>query len=187
MPGESVATVTAIGNVRSDTFIAHWRAIHDAKDEQSTHSSRVSQAKKAAKRDGVDMDVVQMLEVLSNKDVDERLSLIRKLYVYSDWLSMPLSAAAEGLQQPPAPKESTQREFEEWQAGRAGLLAGKRGHPRESNPYQADKADSPEYAAWDRKWSQGFRQNQKKLAGQLARNATNGSGRHKSNGVRPHA
>lgn len=167
MPLDAVDLATVIGNVRPDTFLSHWRAIRDAKDDSSDASTTVSRAKKAAKRDGVDMDVVAMMEKLMQREPDERMLLLRKLTVYCQWIGSPLGAFAEGLEAP-EPKAKNRDDFNEWQAGQDGYTAGKAGHLRESNPHVGG---SREHAAWDRKWKGGFALNQKKLAGQLKKNA----------------
>jgi hypothetical protein len=168
MPSDdAVSNVALISNLRPDTFLSHWRIIRDAKDEQSDKGTAVARAKKAAKRDNVDLDVVSMLEKLVKLEEDERHTLLRKLYIYSDWLSMPLAGAAEGMTPPPSPKQSTSEDFAEWQAGKQGKAAGKAGHPRESNQYVQG---TPEFAAWDRHWRIAFNSSQKKLADEMAKN-----------------
>jgi hypothetical protein len=167
MPLDAPALAQVIGNVRPDTFLAHWRAVRDAKEESHDASTTVSRAKKAAKRDGVDMDVFAFMETLMKLEPDERLLFLRKLTVYCQWIDSPLGAFAEGVTAP-EPKDKTRDEFTVWQAGQDGLTAGRAGHQRTANPHNVGTA---QHVAWDRKWASGFKTNQKKLAGTLARNA----------------
>ncbi|HTB46278.1 MAG TPA: hypothetical protein VK741_21835 [Acetobacteraceae bacterium] len=179
MPLDAAGLAAVIGNVKPDTFIAHWRSIREAKDDSHDASTTVSRAKKAAKRDGVDMDVVALMEILMKMESDERLLFLRKLMVYCQWIDSPLGAFAEGLS-PPEPKGKTRDEFTVWQAGQDGLTAGRAGHTRESNPH---KPGSAAHVAWDRKWASGFKTSQKKLAGHLAKNAAAMGGRAGGNGA----
>lgn len=165
---DQAALEAVAGNVRPDTFLTHWRAIRDAKNDQADKGSATARAKKAAKRDGVDLEVLSWLEKLDKLSQDERELMLRKLFVYSDWLSMPLAAAAEGLSPPPQPKNSTMKDFFEWQAGQDGYKAGKSGSKRDENPHQPGSA---EHVAWDKRWAAGFRLVQNRRADALAKNA----------------
>jgi hypothetical protein len=181
---DAQAMNAVIGNVRPETFLGHWREIRDAKDNSHDASTAVSRAKKAAKRDGVDLDVVAIMEKLHDMDTDERELFLRKMVVYFQWLDMPLGAFAEGIKAP-APKDSAREQFGVWQAGQDGLTAGKAGRKREDNPH---RAGTEVHVSWDKAWARGFKNSQKKLAGDLAKNAGRGKGRAaKGNGAEARA
>jgi hypothetical protein len=154
--------------VKPEQFLAHWRSIRDSKEDAADSAMSVARAKKAAKRDGVDLDVLKVVEQLKNMDEDKRPGFIHKIVTYSQWIEMPLGAFSVGIQAP-EPKEASRTDFKRWQAGEDGHKQGLGGGPRESNPH---RPGSEEHQAWDRRWNVGFKLNQKKLAGQLARGAS---------------
>lgn len=153
--------------VRPDSFLIHWRDMRDARDEAGTAQSDVARAKKAAKRDGVDLDVVKLVEKLSTMETDERDSFLAKVETYCKWLELPLGAFSAGLQ-PPEPKASSRESFARWQAGQDGYKAGLDGAPKEANPNRAGSADHVE---WAKKWKTGFDANQRKIAASMAKKA----------------
>jgi uncharacterized protein (UPF0335 family) len=164
---DATQLAAVLGNVKPETFMEHWRKIRELKDEQAELSAAIARAKKAAKGDGIDLEAVALLERLAKIDNDELQLRMRKLFVYSDWIQMPLAAFAEGLQ-PPAPKEEANAEFELWQVKQNGLDAGRTGSKREENPYDAG---TEKHVAWDKAWARGFKSVQGQRARELARNA----------------
>jgi uncharacterized protein (UPF0335 family) len=164
---DATQLAAVLGNVKPETFMEHWRKIRELKDEQAELSAAIARAKKAAKGDGIDLEAVALLERLCKMDDDELQLRMRKLFVYSDWIKMPLAEYAEGIT-PPAPKQETNAEFDLWQVQQNGLAAGKTGTRREDNPYDAG---SEKHVAWDKAWGKGFRSIQGQRARELAKNA----------------
>lgn len=153
--------------VKPETFLGHWRDIRDSKNEAGDAATSVARAKKAAKRDGVDLDVVKVLEKLAQMEDDERAAFLTKLETYSKWISLPLGAFSAGITVQ-EPKNTAMAEFHAWQAGQEGYSAGVGGHPRANNPY---KQGSREFVAWDKRWKPGFDVNQKKEAARMMKAA----------------
>jgi hypothetical protein len=154
--------------VRPEQFLSHWRQIRDSKEDAADGAMSVARAKKAAKRDGVDLDVLSLVEKLKNMDEDQRPGFLKMAVMYCQWLELPLGAFSLGIQAP-APKETSRTDFKRWQAGEDGHKHAMGGGGREANPH---RPGSEEHQAWDRKWNVGFKLHQKKLAGQMARGAS---------------
>lgn len=177
---DAAALAETMGNVRPETFLSHWREIRDAKEALHDASMVVARCKKAAKRDGIDLDVVSLLEKLGKLESDELTTHLRKLAVYGDWLKMPLAAFAEGISAVvPEPKAKARDEFQAWEAGQAGLAAGRSGRARSDNPHEPG---TEAHVAWDRSWTKGFRTSQKKIAGQMVDQAKVRGAKAKANG-----
>jgi hypothetical protein len=165
-------------SVKPETFLAHFRDIRDAKGDAGDRAMDVARAKKAAKRDGIDLDVLKLVEKFHDMDDDEVSIFIHKLRMYSGWLKMPLGAYQAGLEVP-APKASSQADFEKWQAGQDGHKAGLDGSPRDANPYPQG---TEKFVAWDKKWPAGFKQNQRKEADKMIRGTGGARSRTAANG-----
>jgi hypothetical protein len=176
---DAAGLAVVIGNVRPETFLSHWREIRDARDTSHDASTTVSRAKKAAKRDGVDLDVLAVMEKLWAMDSDERDLFLRKMIVYFQWLESPLGAFAEGIEAPQA-KPAARDQYIAWQTEQDGLAAGKTAGKRDDNPHPPG---SPLHVGWDKGWNRGFKSAQRKLAGEMVkttkgRNAANGADSH---------
>jgi len=160
----------AVMAVKSETFLSHWQDIRDAKHDLGSVATEVARTKKAAKRDGVDLDVVKLVEKLSDMETDERHVFLAKVETYCKWLELPLGAFSAGIAVQ-EPKEATRQDFRKWQAGEDGYMAGLNGAPKEANPH---RPKTPEATQWDKRWDSGFRLNQKKEAGKMAKAARAG-------------
>ena len=155
----------AQGAVTPDKFLTHWKDIRDAQHELDDVAPGVARAKKAAKRDGIDLDALRFLQKLRNMDLEDAQRHMNIIATYAQWLDMPVFAAALGIKATP-PKTASQDEYELWQCGEAGFAAGKTGTPRADNPYANQ---SPAWKAWNRKWPFGFRLAQGKIAKEMAK------------------
>ena len=149
--------------VKPETFLGHWREMRDAKDEAGGAATEVARRKKAAKRAGVDLDVVKVVEKLADMEDDERQSFLAKVETYCSWLKLPLGAFSAGIKVE-EPKESSREAFARWQAGQDGHKAGLEGAPKDANPH---RNGSPLFAEWAKKWKIGFDANQRKIAAKM--------------------
>ena len=177
MADPAVAGAVA-ASLKPETFLFHFRDIRDAKDEAATGNTSVARAKKAAKRDGVKLEVLKFVEMLNEMDEDEAELFINTAKMYASWLKMPLGAWSAGIEVTP-PRASNQADFEKWQAGQEGQKAGLNGAQREHNPYPAG---TEKHVAWDKKWAGGFRLNQRKLADKMVK-GTGGARSRPENGA----
>ena len=168
----------AQGAIKPETFLNHWVDIRDAKSELDGTSTIVARAKKAAKRDGVDLDVLKIVEKLIKMEDDEQAVFINRLRMYSQWLKMPLGAYSMGMIVP-EPKAASQADFEKWQAGQDGTRAGETGGLRADNPHAPGTA---KFVAWDKGWPQGFKKHQRKLADKMVRGTGGARTRSMTNG-----
>jgi len=164
--------------VRPETFLSHWRQIRDSKDDAADSAAAVARAKKAAKKSGVDLDVVKWLEHLATMESDERSTFLVKLETYSKWIDLPLGAFSAGIEIQ-QPKAAAREDFTRWQAGQDGHKAGVEGVPREGNPHRGGSA---EHVEWDKRWSVGFKIAQKKLATAMAKKAGQGAAASRTTG-----
>jgi hypothetical protein len=179
---QKVTTAVAIGSLKSETFLSHYADIRDLKDEHGSAGSAVARAKKAAKRDGVNLDVLKTAEKLAGMDDDERAVYIHTLWVYSGWLKMPLGAYTIGVMAP-EPRKGAQQEFDRWKAGKDGAAAGREGAPRDANPYAPGTETN---VAWDKKWQVGFNANQRLIAEKMARSTGTSIAKKGGNGSTAH-
>jgi hypothetical protein len=161
-------------NVPPEVFLRHWREIREAKNAHADTSTAVARAKKSAKSAGVDLDALKLLEKFADLDTDEAEVQLRHLFTYAKWIKLPLGTQTE-MFQAPEPKPDVAQEHADWEAGEAGIAAGKSGLKRTVNPY---KAGTSTHVAWDRAWLGGkeWLKEQAKLAGDLGRNHKNGNG-----------
>ena len=155
----------AVMAVKPETFLGHWRDMRDAKDEAGSAATEVARRKKAAKRAGIDLDVVKLVEKLSDLEDDERQSFLSKVETYCGWLKLPLGAFSAGITIE-EPKASSREAFSRWQAGQDGHESGLNGAPKEANPH---RNGSPEAQEWAKKWKVGFDANQRKIAAKMAK------------------
>lgn len=175
MADDAAVAGAVAGSVKPETFLMHFRDIRDARGDSKDRAMDVTRAKKAAKRDGVDLEVLKVVEQLHDKDDDEQEIFINKLRTYSQWLKMPLGAYGAGLEVP-APKASSQADFERWQAGQEGYKCGLDGGKRDDNPYPQG---TEKFVAWEKRWPAGFKANQRKLADRMVK----GTGGARSRGA----
>lgn len=170
MPLDTGVLAAAMGNLKPETFMGHWKDIQNAKEVARDAAMAVARAKKAAKRDGIDLDVLSLVEKLTDiQDQDELNAHLRKLVVYSTWRQLPLAAFVEGITLPvPAPRESASADFLEWLAEKNGLAAGKAGSPQASNP---ETPGSAQFVGWDKGWRKGFKGAQGKIAAGMVKGA----------------
>ena len=167
---------TAVTAVTPDKFLNHWRNIREAKEDMGSASTEVARAKKAAKRDGVDMGAFKWAEELAGMDEDQRETRMRLTHTLCDWVGLPLGRYAANHKVVDQPNESKREEFALWQAGKEGYAAGLSGSKKEANPHHGG---SKIYQEWDRKWNAGFKANQQKEAtamSKAARRSAKGSG-----------
>lgn len=160
-------------NVPPEVFLRHYRDIRDCKQAHGETGTALARAKKAAKKDGIDLDALKMLEKLADLDTDEAALQLGHLKIYAGWLELPIGSQLDafGAPAPLALDAKVQQEQREWVAGGQGFEAGKAGNERDLNPHQAG---SSEYVAWDKSWANGnklFMKGQKKLAGELGARA----------------
>lgn len=144
----------AQSNVPPETFLAHYRAIRAATRDKDEAGSVLANTKKAAKRDGIDLATLKLLEQLAKLDDDERETQLRRLEQYATWANLPLGTQLDafGQHQIPKVKAKAAREHELWEAGEAGLKAGKTGALRDANPHPPG---SEMHVAWDKSWLAG--------------------------------
>ena len=154
--------------VKPETFLMHWRDMRDAKEDADDRNMNVARAKKAAKRDGVDLDVVKLVEKLSKMEPDQRETYLDSALTYAKWLDLPLGAFGAGMEVP-QPRESASEDYAKWKAGKDGKEAGLGGKPKDANPHHAG---TKLYDTWARSWQSAFNASQK----QAAKGMTKGTG-----------
>jgi hypothetical protein len=165
-------------NVPPDVFLRHYREIRDCKRHQADANMAVARAKKSAKEIGIDLEAFRLLEKLAALDLDEAEMQLSHLRQYAAWIELPIGTQLDAFGAPPQPAAVDAKdaaEQREWQAGDEGLQAGKAGHERDVNPFEAGSA---EYVAWDKAWAKGNKvwlKGQERIAGEMGPKAGNGA------------
>jgi hypothetical protein len=172
-------------NVPPETFLRHYRTIRDAAAAHKDSGMALARCKKAAKGDGIDLDALRLMQGFARLDSDEAELQFRNLIRYAKWAEIPLGTQADMWGEDSYPKvpDSARADQQEWEAGDAGLSAGRSGRERTENPHLAG---SREHVAWDREWAKGHKTwlaGQKQLAGELGANAGVPADKVKLNGA----
>lgn len=143
-------------NVPPETFLAHLRSIRDAKRTQEDANMAVARVKKAAKRDGIDLDAFKLMEGLAKLDEDEAELRLRHLFEYSKWANLPIGTQLDafGDHRVPPVKTKAAAEHDLWAAGDAGRAAGKKGEPKDNNPHNPG---TELHVVWNKSWLDGQR------------------------------
>jgi hypothetical protein len=164
-------------NVPPETFLRHYRTIRDCASAHKDTGMALARAKKSAKGAGIDLDAFKVMQGFAKLDSDEAELQFRNLIRYAKWAEIPLGTQADMWGEDSYAKvpDEALADQREWEAGDAGLSAGRAGRKRTENPYSGqDAASSREHAAWDREWAKGHKTwlaGQKMLAGELGANA----------------
>lgn len=159
-------------NVTPDTFLKHYRAMRDAKRAKEDAGIAYARVQKAAKADGIDLEAYKLFERLTKIDSDEAEIQLRHAMEMMQWAGKPLGTQLDMFRvDAQEPTSKTQREHAIWEAGDAGLVAGRDGQDREDNPHEPG---SEEHVAWDKSWAKGnktFLAQQETIADELGENA----------------
>lgn len=166
-------------NVTEDTIRQHFEAIETLKGKAETANSHVRNAYKAAERDGVNRAMLRQVASDKRRDPDDVARDRQDYDRYTSILNEPAWAKLEELEYPPEPADETRAKVAEFDAGQQGVNAGRAGHPRESNPFEAG---SVAHAAFDRGWIQGDETRQA-LGADPAKPARRGRPRKDANGA----
>ena len=163
-------------NVSPETFLAHFRAIRDATRTKDDAVMGVARCKKAAKRDGLDLDALKLLENLAKLDDDELAVQLRHLHQYAKWASLPLGTQLDAFGEHviPTVKAKAVGEHDLWTATDVGYKAGRSGLPRDTNPYQPG---TELHVNFDKAWTDGQRVIADEMHPEKANGAANGTGK----------
>jgi hypothetical protein len=165
MPRAAAAESANLTPLSSKSFSQHYRTIRDAAREHEETAMALARAKKAAKKDGVDLAALKMIERFAKLETDEAETLMRHTMQYAAWLEMPIGTQPSMFPDADAPDDEVTSENRAYAAEEAGFEAGKAGkHRVDDNPYAAG---TELYARFDK----GYLRGQKTIADRLGKNA----------------
>lgn len=136
-------------NASEALVLLHLQRIVAAEKKKDEAVNALRTTRKAAKSDGVDLSVLDMVRGLGKQDEHELTHGYNQLVTYSKFLSLPVYSQL-GLFDPPIPSEDDILDI----ATGKGLRAGKLGQDQGSNPYEPG---TPAGQAW----LEGYHQGQK--------------------------
>lgn len=153
-----VASVAEAGshNVPPALIQSYWRKIREAKRAQDDANAAMARVKKDAKNGGLEMKSIKLLETLSREDDDVLEVVLGKAIDYAKVLGMAFAKQLSlfaGERTEPDVSHAEMEKHKEWEAGEAGLRAGRDGDAASANPYPLG---SPGYVAWAKQHTAGL-------------------------------
>lgn len=143
----------AASNLTQETFVEYFREYSAArtKIEEATAAARA--ILKRAASVGINTKMLAKARENQRLDRDKVEADMQDLARYHAWLGLPVGTQAEMFGDAgDAPKKEVIDEQRIWEAGEAGLAAGKAGKNRTDNPHAPG---SELYQAWDRAYIAG--------------------------------
>lgn len=137
----------SVTNASEGLVLLHLQKIVAAEKKKDEAVNALRTARKAAKTDGVDLSVLDMVRSLGKLDEHELTHGYNQLVTYSQFLSVPVYNQLS-LFDPPNPSEDDIIDI----ASGKGLRAGKLGQDQGSSPYEPGSAAGQ---AWLEGWHQG--------------------------------
>jgi hypothetical protein len=141
--------------ITPEDFLRHDSEIRTGKRVKDEAATAFAGIKKSAKSGAVDMEAYKFIERLRRLEPDEQSILVRHIVLYATWLKMPIGTQFSMMDAPkvPAPKAKATQEHIVWQAGEAGLRAGRDGEPSDANPFVNG---TETFAAWAKNHKSGL-------------------------------
>lgn len=139
-------------NTPENVFFYHFQKINAALAERDKINEQLKKLRAKAKSAGIDTDALSLAQKIAKQREDERFYGFRNLDQYLKYMQVPTGTQL-GMFQEEMPDQQDPREV--------GLLAGKMGDDRDSNPFSDG---DPAWHQFDEGWLEG----QKFIADSLA-------------------
>ena len=134
---ESIKQTEAKSNVTPEYFLEIYRELKTAQRELETSAATRSAVLKRAKKGGIQLDALRMMDRLSNMDDDEAEALLAAVVRYASWAGKPFGRQLSlfDVSDHQVPTERAMQDHMEFLADDAGFSAGKSCDSADTNPH----------------------------------------------------
>lgn len=138
----------------ADTYLTHYRLIRRQSSEGESVRGTLGALKKAAKKDGVNLDALALVEKLAKMEEEAATMFLRDVFRYAGWSDIHIGRQKElfALFDSGGPSEKAKAELSEHVAFETGVAAGEAGRKQDDCQFEPGTAV---HVAWVRGWNEG--------------------------------